>query len=336
MRTDLELRVVRGLRPSEGPLPPWRATPAAPTGAAHGNPGIEEPEGPEQALDALYTVVQRARVGARSDSDRPALPRVDDREDRRVHRGGALAFGRVGLGHGVGRGDVPPCWGPGRRASCAHSIRPATAIRCEALVHRWTRGNDFVALVWVLRQMIERTRIDRAGVCRRPRSRRRVDVGAAIERFSAAGPARSISRPAYGRRVPANPGVCYFFSRPSTGSACKRINLFLRWMIRHDGVDPGGWTAISPRQLIVPLDTHTIRMGRCLRLTRRKSPGWKMAAEITAALRQFDPVDPVRYDFALCHLSMMGACGWRTKAGSRQCPLRGFCRPLDGARGGPE
>jgi hypothetical protein len=78
----------------------------------------------------------------------------------------------------------------------------------------------------------------------------------------------------------------------------------------------------------VPLDTHTIRIGQCLALTRRKSPGWKMAVEITDALRVFDPVDPVRYDFALCHLSMRGACGWGTPRGNARCPLGAVCRPL--------
>jgi uncharacterized protein (TIGR02757 family) len=127
--------------------------------------------------------------------------------------------------------------------------------------------------------------------------------------------------------VPEKAGVCYFFSRPSSGGACKRINLTLRWMTRTDGVDPGGWSAILPRQLIVPLDTHTIRVGRCLKLTRRASPGWKMAADITRALRALDPADPVRYDFSLCHLSMMGACGWQTPRGNTQCPLCDLCRP---------
>jgi uncharacterized protein (TIGR02757 family) len=144
-------------------------------------------------------------------------------------------------------------------------------------------------------------------------------VTGAIERFSAE--ARAIDlRPAYGR-VPRAPGAHYFFSRPSSGGACKRLNLFLRWMVRRDRVDPGGWTTIRPDQLVVPLDTHTIRIGRCLGLTTRRSPGWKMAAEITASLRRLDPADPVRYDFALCHLSMNGGCG------GKQCPLRGHCSP---------
>jgi uncharacterized protein (TIGR02757 family) len=152
------------------------------------------------------------------------------------------------------------------------------------------------------------------------------DVGDALERFSTE--ARAVDlRPVYGPRVPACPGVFYFFSRPSSGGACKRLNLFLRWMVRHDGVDPGGWRAIPASRLVVPLDTHTIRVGRCLRLTKRASPGWKMAVDITDALRAIDPNDPVRYDFSLCHLGMMGACGWQTTRGNAACPLRGLCKP---------
>lgn len=192
------------------------------------------------------------------------------------------------------------------------------------LVHRWTRGDDFVGLIWILRELIAREgSLERAFASTLDRSA--PDVEGALEAFSAR--ARGVDlRPAYGRR-PRTPGAHYFFSRPSTGSACKRLNLFLRWMVRHDGVDPGGWTSVPTRQLVVPLDTHTIRVGKCLRLTRRATPGWKMASEITAGLRTYDADDPVRYDFALCHLSMMGACGFGTPRGSSQCPLRDHCRP---------
>ncbi len=65
----------------------------------------------------------------------------------------------------------------------------------------------------------------------------------------------------------------------------------------------------------MPLDTHVIRVGRCLRLTRYTSPGWRMARDITASLRALDPDDPVKYDFALCHLGMMNACGFSRAAG---------------------
>jgi len=86
---------------------------------------------------------------------------------------------------------------------------------------------------------------------------------------------------------------------PDRGSACKRLNLYLRWMIRKDRVDPGGWRGISPSKLIVPLDTHMARIGRSLGFTRRNSPDMAMAMEITNSLRAFDPDDPVKYDFAL-------------------------------------
>lgn len=197
----------------------------------------------------------------------------------------------------------------------------------EPIVHRWTRGIDLAALLWVIRQMG-----DRAGSIEgfflegyRPDDATVEDVGEAIDSFSTRALALDLTS-VYGR-VPARAGVCYFFPRPSNGSGCKRLNLFLRWMVRRDALDLGAWTRVSPRHLVVPLDTHIIRVGRCLRLTRRTSPGWPMARDITRALRQLDPDDPVRYDFAMCHLGMMNGCGFMTPRGDSQCPLRGCCSP---------
>ena len=151
------------------------------------------------------------------------------------------------------------------------------------------------------------------------------DVSLALDSFSTRALALDLRR-AYGR-VPARAGVCYFFPRPSTGSACKRLNLFLRWMVRRDAIDLGVWTRLAPARLIVPLDTHVIRLGRCLRLTRYTSPGWRMAADITAQLRALDPVDPIRFDFSICHVGMMNACGFGRKQGDSQCPFKGLCHP---------
>lgn len=86
---------------------------------------------------------------------------------------------------------------------------------------------------------------------------------------------------------------------PEKGSACKRMNLFLRWMVRKDRVDPGGWDGISPSMLIIPLDTHMFRICRKLGLTDRKQANMKTAIEITGAFRRCSPNDPVKYDFAL-------------------------------------
>ena len=91
---------------------------------------------------------------------------------------------------------------------------------------------------------------------------------------------------------------------PERGSACKRLNLFLRWMVREDRVDPGGWTRVSPAKLIIPLDTHMHRMGVGLRLTGRKNADMRTAMEITRSFKKIAPRDPVRYDFALTRLGI--------------------------------
>jgi uncharacterized protein (TIGR02757 family) len=196
------------------------------------------------------------------------------------------------------------------------------------IVHRWIRGADLVALVWIMRQMIDRSgSIEQFFLAGYDPSA--ADVEDALDSFSTRALALDVTA-AYGK-APKRPGVNYFFPRPSAGSACKRLNLFLRWMIRRDALDLGAWTGVSPSQLIVPLDTHVIRVGRCLRLTRRISPGWPMAREITASLRELDGADPVKYDFAICHLGMMNACGFKRPsngtAPDSQCPLHGACRP---------
>lgn len=94
---------------------------------------------------------------------------------------------------------------------------------------------------------------------------------------------------------------------PAEGSACKRLNMWLRWMIRRQpGLDPGPWRAARASQLIIPLDVHVIRLSQYLGLTARSTPDWKMAEEVTSTLRLLDPDDPVKYDFAMSHLGMAG------------------------------
>ncbi|MDY6843494.1 MAG: TIGR02757 family protein [Thermodesulfobacteriota bacterium] len=97
---------------------------------------------------------------------------------------------------------------------------------------------------------------------------------------------------------------CSLLPSPMRGSACKRMNLFMRWMVKHNEVDPGGWDKISTSKLIVPLDTHLLRICRTLNLTKRKHADMRTALEITAAFRTIAPSDPVRYDFALTRLGI--------------------------------
>jgi len=100
-------------------------------------------------------------------------------------------------------------------------------------------------------------------------------------------------------------------ANPESGSSAKRINMFLRWMVRKDdkGVDFGLWKTIDPANLICPLDVHSGRVARRLGLLDRKVNDWRAAEELTANLRIFDPQDPVKYDFALFGIGVSGYQG---------------------------
>jgi uncharacterized protein (TIGR02757 family) len=274
------------------------------------------------ALDSLYHDYNRA------DSASDPVNRVRlfaAPEDREIAGfcAGALAFGRVAsVLNSIDA--LFAVMGPHPAQFVSRFDPGAPHPELRAIVHRWTRGVDLVALLWILRQMLERSGSVEGFFLEGYRDDQ-VDIGEALSSFSMRALALDIRR-AY-VRVPARAGVCYFFPRPSAGSACKRLNLFLRWMVRSDEVDLGVWTSVPPSKLIVPLDTHVIRLGKCLRLTRYTSPGWKMAADITASLRTLNPEDPIRFDFSLCHVGMMNACGFGRKQGDSQCPLKGLCHP---------
>ncbi len=101
-------------------------------------------------------------------------------------------------------------------------------------------------------------------------------------------------------------GLKFMSPDPMKGSACKRMNLFLRWMIRKDELDFGLWKEFSASQLVIPVDTHVAKICKHLELTKQKTVCWKMAEEITEKLKKFDPHDPIKYDFAICHIGMRG------------------------------
>ena len=96
----------------------------------------------------------------------------------------------------------------------------------------------------------------------------------------------------------------YLLSNPVHKSTCKRMNLFLRWMVRKDEIDLGLWSEIPASKLIMPVDTHIARVSRQLKLVKRKSVDLKFAVELTDKLKQLDPSDPVKYDFSLCHIGI--------------------------------
>jgi len=118
-------------------------------------------------------------------------------------------------------------------------------------------------------------------------------------------------------------GFLHLLPTPAGGGAAKRACLFLRWVVRRHDIDLGLWRSVAPSRLVIPLDTHIRRVAQCLGLTRRKSPNWNMAVDITDGLRCMDPEDPLKYDFPLCHLGMGGQCPSRFDiALCQRCSLR--------------
>ena len=276
----------------------------------------------KERLEGLYAAFNHER----SATDPVELVRpYSDRADREIAGfiAAALAFGNV-VSVMQSVGAVLDRMGPSP-ARYVRQFDPVAGRQAFAtFVHRWTRGVDVVALLWLLRQMLDRSG-SIEGFFAEGDAGQAPDITAALDSFSQRAMLLDLKR-AYGR-VPERPGVAFFFPRPSQGSACKRLNLFLRWMVRRDEVDLGVWSSVQPSRLVVPLDTHIVRLGRCLRLTKFASPGWRMAADITSTLRAFDAADPIRYDFSICHVGMMGHCGDGEGRGNTRCPLKGVCHP---------
>jgi len=196
-----------------------------------------------------------------------------------------------------------------RPAEAVASAEPRElARRLRGFRHRWLDGCDVACLLAFARQM----RASHGSIeafFGEGLSDDDPDVGPALVSFSRRALALDHGGLYPGRRLPARVGVRYFFPSPERRSACKRLNLYLRWMARKGGVDLGVWRRPEPRQLVLPLDAHTQAIARRLRFTRYRSPGWAMAVDITRRLRRFDPEDPVKYDFALYRLDQ-----WKDEA----------------------
>ena len=192
--------------------------------------------------------------------------------------------------------------------------------------HRFNDGDDITCLVYFARQML-----DECGSiggffldCFSPGER---NIKGALSAFSEKVLALDCS-PVYGTKgLPGDAGVRFFFPSPRGGSPCKRLNLYLRWMVRGpDGLDFGIWKGVDPSMLVIPLDTHIARISRNIGLTKRKSPDWKMAEEITENLKVLDPGDPVKYDFSLCRLGILEKCAARKDLRKcESCMIRKLC-----------
>lgn len=196
----------------------------------------------------------------------------------------SLAYGRAGLiKKSLSR--VLPLLGPSPRSFLLAADRPSLTERFRGFRHRFTDEEDLVDLLFALGALIrDRGSLERAfadGLSPQGRSHLALVPFVGLIRSRAGGRPNSL------------------LADPSGGSACKRLHLFLKWMVRCDAVDPGGWTVLRPGSLVVPLDTHMHRIGLELGLTARRQADLKAALEMTEAFALVCPDDPARYDFVL-------------------------------------
>jgi uncharacterized protein (TIGR02757 family) len=255
----------------------------------------------KQRLDELYRHYDHRFV----DPDPLQFVRAQENDADREVVGllaSALAFGNVAtIKSSIA--TVLGVLGP-RPAEAVRRLDPRGAARSlRTFKHRWNDGRDVACLLYFVRQMLE-AHGSVEGFFAAGDTAPAPDVGPALASFTERALALDHGGLYRGRRLPAGAGVRYFFPSPDDGSACKRLNLFLRWMVRCDGVDLGIWKAVAPSALVIPIDAHIYTIARRVGLTRYKSPGWRMALDITRRLRRFDPDDPVKYDFAFHRMGL--------------------------------
>lgn len=246
--------------------------------------------------------------------------RYDDPLDREVAGllAAAFAYGRADI---IVRNvsKLLEQFGPSPHAYLAREFVPTEAhVRFRGFSHRFHKTRDLVALLTCIAGAIRVHGSVGAlfAIVHDPRDR---DIGPSLNRFAAALHAYAGPKPPR--------SLSFLVSSPEDGSACKRMNLFLRWMVRRTSPDLGQWTFVDPSQLVMPLDTHVHRISTFLGLNRRMTAGWKTARALTDVFATFDAADPVRYDFALCRLGVLSLCSRkRRKENCDVCQLRDACR----------
>lgn len=203
------------------------------------------------------------------------------------------------------------------------SFNPRNDARLfEGIEYRFQKGHDITAFVCILSEVCKyHGSLKKLFLDNYSSDDRNIGQGlSGIINFM-----RSVDVSAIYGRNEKTKGLLQLMPNPRDGSACKRGNLFMRWMVRDKDIDFGLWADSVPKnKLIIPLDTHIARISKCLGLTKRKSTDWKSAVEITESLKRLDPIDPLKYDFALCHKGISGECDAKGK-GCERCSLRSVC-----------
>ncbi len=273
---------------------------------------LRKPVRPEVLKERLDTLVATFDISTIEPDPLQLVLRYHDPLDQEVAGliAAAFAYGRADF-IVTNIGAVLAKMTPSPYRYLASFDRREATRRFAGFAHRFHKTTDLVALLSQLARAI----------------RKHGSLGALFQ--SCYSPDDSDIAPSLARFVTALriDGLEYLLTSPNDGSACKRMNLFLRWMIRRTPPDLGLWTFADPAKLVMPLDTHVHRIATFLGLTDRKSADWKTARSLTDALTRFDPSDPVRYDFALCRLGILDLCSRRRrKENCDVCLLRDVCR----------
>ncbi len=186
--------------------------------------------------------------------------------------------------------------------------------------HRFTTGDDIADLLELLRDALTQSGSLEAYFLRGygPRDK---NVIPALSRFCDCLCETHAKR--HGGRV--GKGLMFLLASPARNSACKRLNLFLRWMVRDDQVDTGLWKSIDKAKLIVPVDVHMGRLCRILGLYSRKTVSLSTALEITESFARIELADPVKYDFALSRIGIVENCDGTYRLDCERCELLEFC-----------
>lgn len=203
--------------------------------------------------------------------------------------------------------------------------------RCRGFSYRFQKSEDLAFLLWLIRRILLRhgSLENSFRTFYLPARRDQHPVKQALSDWIDYLRGNLNDYP-YQNRFRSHQGVHHLLPDPKTGSPCKRLNLYLRWMVRGpDGLDLGIWKSVPTHELILPLDTHTARICRYVGLTSRSAPSWTMAEEITESLRELDPKDPVRYDFSIARLGILALCLRNTEKNEcSACELKRICRAI--------
>ncbi len=260
---------------------------------------------PQTDYPALLQRLQHAQEGldlrALRDRDPVSAPwRFEDPRDQEVIAliAATLAYGRVDLLRAAIERAIAHL-GPRPAEALEHLSDAAHRRHLRGFVYRMTDAEDLAALYRALGAALR----ERGGLL--PIFEDALDPQAPDLRAPLTRLVHDLRR----RGESTRRGFYYLLADPARGGACKRLNLYLRWMVRGpDAIDLGLWShRVAPRQLVMPLDTHVQRICRGLGIATRKTADWQLAAEIAGHLRRLDPEDPIRFDFAICHLGISGA-----------------------------